>query len=128
MTGNQFVVAVVGGLGSCFGLLLLLYNLLSFALFLRETTEGSSSGLARASWGLGLLAVFLWWMPCVGAVFAVLAIVTSRIERNRIFRDESPLAGVTPIRLGSFDGVVVLGLQLATVLVAAMNTIAGAIG
>ncbi len=127
MSGSQFVVSVVGSLGSCFGLLVFLYNVLSFALFLREATEGTSSGLARAAWGFGLLALFLWWLPCGGAVLALVAIVASRIERGRIFRDESALAGVTPIRLGNFNAIMVLGLQLVMVVAMAVAVIDGAL-
>lgn len=128
MTGSQFVVSVVGAAGSCFGLLLLLYNVLSFALFLRESTEGSSSGLARASWAAGILALFLWWLPCGGALIALVAIGTSRMERGRIFRDESPLAGVTPIRLGSMNGVLVLGLQTVLILATLGVLVSNALG
>lgn len=128
MSGSQFVVSVVGSIGSCVGLMLLLYNLVSFGLFLRESTDGSSSGLARGAWVAGTIAVFLWWMPCVGAAVALVAVVASRIERNRIFRDEAPLAGVTPIRLANLDGILVLGLQLLGLVAGALVVISNALG
>ena len=112
MSGNAILLWVSGGMGSCVGLVVLLYNLVTAVLFLREETEGTSSGLAKAAWALGLLALFLWWMPCVGGLLAVVAIVVARVERGRIYRDESSLAGATPVRMGSFDGAVAVLLQI----------------
>jgi hypothetical protein len=111
MSGNAILMYVSGGLGSCLGVVVLLYNLVTALLFLREETEGTSSGLAKAAWALGLLAMFVWWMPCVGGVVAIAAIVVARVERGRIYRDESSLAGATPVRMGSVDGTVALLLQ-----------------
>jgi len=116
MSGNLILVYVTGGIGSCVGMLVLVYNLVAAILFLREETDGRSSGLAKAAWALGLFALFLWWMPCLGAMVAMLAIVVARVERGRIYRDESSLAGATPVRMGSVDGGVALLLQLLSFL------------
>ena len=112
MSGNAILMYVSGGMGSCVGVVVLLYNLVTAVLFLREETEGTSSGLAKASWALGLLALFLWWAPCLGGAVAIAAIVVARVERGRIYRDESSLAGATPVRMGSVDGTVALLLQM----------------
>lgn len=109
---NALFLYVSSGIGSCMGLILLLYNVVVALLFMREETEGSSSGLAKASWALGLLALFLWWLPCLGSVVALVAIAVSRVERGRIYRDESSLAGATPVRMGSVNGSVALLLQV----------------
>ncbi len=101
-----------GGIGSCLVALLLLYNLVVAVMFLREETDGVSSPMAKATWAVGVLAVLGWWFPCVGAIFAIVAIVLAQIERGRIYRDESSLAGSTPIRMGRIDGIVVLIVQL----------------
>lgn len=101
-----------GGIGSCLVALLLLYNLVVAVMFLREETDGVSSPMAKAAWAVGVLAVLGWWFPCVGAIFAIGAIVLAQIERGRIYRDESSLAGSTPIRMGRIDGIVVLIVQL----------------
>ena len=128
MSGSQILVSIVGVIGSGVGLLLFLYNVLSFALFLREATDGAASSLARACWGAGLVAVFLWWMPCLGAALALGAMVAARVERGRIYRDEAPLAGVTPIRLGNLDGALVLGLQGLLLVAIALGVIGRALG
>lgn len=112
LMANLLFMYVSGGLGSCMGLILLLYNVVAALLFMREETEGNSSGLAKASWALGLLALFLWWLPCLGAVVSLVAIAVSRVERGRIYRDESSLAGATPVRMGSVNGSVALLLQI----------------
>ncbi len=127
MSGSQVLVLVVGGFGACVGLLFFLYNVLSFALFLREPTEGSASPLARAAWGAGLAALFLWWMPLVGAAIATAAMLAARVEQGRIYRDAAPLAGVTPIRLGHLDGAVVLALQAVMLLATALAVISNAV-
>lgn len=111
MSGNLVLLYLTGGVGSCLGMILLLYNLVAAVLFLREDTEEGSSGMAKAAWAVGLMSLFLWWMPCVGAVVALVAIVLARIERGRIFRDEAPLAGATPVRMGNVDGGIALLLQ-----------------
>ena len=111
MSANLVLLYLAGGVGSCLGMLLLLYNLVAAVLFLREDTEESSSGLAKAAWGLGLLAVFLWWTPCFGSLLAIVAMILARVERGRIFRDEAPLAGATPVRMGNVDGGITLLLQ-----------------
>ncbi len=116
LSGNLVLLYLAGGVGSCLGMLLLLYNLVAAVLFLREETEGSSSGLAKAAWALGLVALFLWWAPCLGSMVALVAMVVARIERGRIYRDESSLAGATPVRMGNVNGGVALLLQLFVLL------------
>lgn len=110
------LVYATGGAGSCVGMLVLFYNLVAAILFLREETDGKSSGLAKAAWALGLLALLLWWLPCMGGLLAILAILVARFERGRIYRDDSSLAGATPVRMGSLDGFVALPLQLLSLL------------
>ncbi len=124
MFGNLVFLYVTGGIGSCVGFILLLYNVVAALLFMREQTDGTSSGLAKAAWATGLLALFLWPMPCIGSVVAIAAIVLSRVERGRIYRDESSLAGATPVRMGSVNGGVALLIQILALigLIAGMVT------
>ena len=116
MLGNMVFLYVTGGIGSCVGSILLLYNVVAGVLFMREETEGSSGGLAKAAWAVGLLALFMWWIPCIGSVAAIAAIIISRVERGRIYRDESSLAGATPVRMGSVNGGVALLIQVMAVI------------
>ena len=110
--GSWTAVGGVGAIGSCFVAILLLYNLVTAILYLREDTDGVASGLAKAAWATGVLAVLGWWFPCVGTLIAIGAIVLGRMERGRIYRDEASLAGSTPIRMAQIDGWVVLVVQL----------------
>ena len=114
--GSWTAVGGVGALGSCFVSILLLYNLVTAILYLREDTDGVSSGLAKAAWATGVLAVLGWWFPCVGTLIAIAAIVMARAERGRIYRDESSLAGATPIRMAQIDGWVVLVVQILSMI------------
>ena len=52
--------------------------------------RGDLSGMAKASWALGLLALFLWWMPCVGGAVTIAAIVVARLERPDLPRRVEP--------------------------------------
>jgi len=101
---NLVFLYLTGGIGSCVGIVVILYNLIAAALYLREETEGRSSGLAITSWAIGMLAMLVWWLPCVGGLAGLLAVLVSRYERGRIYRDESSLAGATPVRMGYVNG------------------------
>ncbi|MBX2796238.1 MAG: hypothetical protein KTR31_01175 [Myxococcales bacterium] len=114
------------GLGSCLGFVLLIYNLVAGVLFLREDTEGSASGLAKASWALGVMALFAWPLMCFGLPFALGAMLTSRIERRRIYRGDASLAGATPVRMGSINGSLSLLMQFGLVLAAVVGMLTGA--
>lgn len=108
---NLVFLYFTGGMGSCVGLLVVLYNLVAAALYLREETEGRSSGLALTAWAIGVLATLIWWLPCVGGMAALLAVLVARMERGRIYRDLSPLAGATPVRMANGNGSVALVLH-----------------
>ena len=101
---NLVFLYLTGGIGSCVGIVVILYNLIAAALYLREETEGRSSGLAITSWAIGMLAMLVWWLPCVGGLAGLLAVLVSRYERGRIYRDESSLACATPVRMGYVNG------------------------
>lgn len=101
---NLVFLYLTGGIGSCVGIVVVLYNLIAAALYMREETEGRSSAMAITSWAIGMLAMFVWWLPCVGGVAGLLAVLVSRMERGRIYRDESSLAGATPVRMGYVNG------------------------
>ncbi len=111
-SANLVFLYVGAGLGSCLGFALLLYNLVAGVLFMREETEGSSSGMAKVAWALGIVALLAWPAPCIGALIAIAAMVISRVERGRIYRDESSLAGATPVRMGSVNGSIALLIQV----------------
>ncbi len=104
MSANLIFIYVASGIGSCLGLILLLYNVVAAILFMREQTDGTSSGLAKATWALGLLALLFAGAPCLNMLLPIAAIVLARIERGRIYRDESSLAGATPVRMGNVNG------------------------
>jgi hypothetical protein len=108
---NPTLVIFTLVIGSAMGVVVVLYNLVAVALYLREETEGRSSALALTAWAIGVLALLLWWMPCVGGIAALLAMTVSRIERGRIYRDEAPLAGATPVRMANTDGSTALLLH-----------------
>lgn len=109
---NLVFLYLTGGIGSCVGVVVVLYNLIAAALYMREETEGRSSAMAITSWAIGMLAMFVWWLPCVGGIAGLLAVAVSRLERGRIYRDESSLAGATPVRMGYVNGGMALILQL----------------
>ena len=110
---NLGFLYLTGGIGSCVGVVVVLYNLIAAALYMREETEGRSSALAITSWAIGMLAMFVWWLPCVGGIAGLLAMIVSRYERGRIYRDESGLAGATPVRMGYVNGGMALILHFA---------------
>lgn len=108
---NLVFLYFTAGMGSCVSLLVALYNLIAVALYLREDTEGHSSGLALAAWTFGVLAALIWWMPCVGGLAAMLSMLIARMERGRIYRDEAPIAGATPVRMANGNGNIALVLH-----------------
>jgi hypothetical protein len=108
---NLVFLYLTGSMGSCVGVLVLLYNLISVVLYLREETEGRSSGVAIAAWAIGVLATLIWWLPCVGGLAALLAVLVARMERGRIYRDQAPLAGATPVRMAHGNGNIALVLH-----------------
>lgn len=119
MEASNFVlVYLTGSLGSCFAVVALLYNLVAGVLYAREETEGRSSSIAITSWAFGILAMLLFWLPCVGGVAAMVAIAVGYLERGRIYRDQSSLASATPVRMGISNGF--WALVLHGVLLAAM--------
>ncbi|MEQ1566575.1 MAG: hypothetical protein ABMA64_13115 [Myxococcota bacterium] len=122
---NWILLYFTGGLGSCVGVLVVLYNLVAVVLYLREETEGNSSALALTAWAIGVLAMLLWWAPCVGGVAALLAMTISRIERGRIYRDEAPLAGSTPMRMANTNGSTALILQVGACVTLAASVLLG---
>lgn len=104
--GGSFVMLyAMSGVGSCIGILIALYNLIMVIGFMREQTDGAASAMSKASWGVGCLA--LLFMPC-GWFFGLVAIILSRVETGRIYRDESPLASATPTRMGSLNGAMAI--------------------
>ncbi|MEQ1503146.1 MAG: hypothetical protein ABMB14_12990 [Myxococcota bacterium] len=108
---NHVLLYFTGGIGSCMLVLVVLYNLVAVALYLREETEGRSSAMAIVAWAMGVLSTLLWWMPCVGGIAGMFAVVVSRLERGRIYRDESSLAGATPVRMGSVNGWLAIAMH-----------------
>lgn len=90
------------GVGNCIIFLLALYNLVALIGVMRSSDEdGSASGLAKGAWGMGCLSAMFF--PCA-PLLSLLAVVMSRIEIGRVYRDESTLASATPARMGSVNG------------------------
>jgi len=96
-----FILYLFVGIGQCITLLLALYNVVAVVGVMRSEDEGSASGMAKGAWGVGCLSML--FIPCA-PVLSILAIVLSRIEIGRVYRDESPLASATPARMGSVNG------------------------
>lgn len=111
MSSNFVLLYLTGGIGSCVGLVVVLYNLVAAVLYMREETEGRSSSVAITAWAIGVLATLLWWLPCVGGIAGMVAIVVARLERGRIYRDQSSLAGATPVRMGIVNGTMALAMH-----------------
>ena len=77
-------------LGSCVGFILLLNNLAGLFSYSREDTDGESASA----------------MAIAASIFAsLLAIVLSRVETGRMYAEESSLAGATPCRMATVNGV-----------------------
>ena len=108
---NVLFLVVSACIGVVITLVLLLYNVVALVLFLRETSDGDSSTLAKFAWATGLASLTMWCVPCLGTVLGIVSVVVSQIERVRIFRDQSSLAGATPARLGSVNGWASLIIQ-----------------
>lgn len=122
---NLLFVYVSLVLGVGLTLVLLLYNVVAGALFLRESGDGSASTPAKVSWGLGALALMSAVLPCVGAVLGVVAIGLASWERRRIYNDTSSLAGATPVRMGRFNGFTALFVQLVLIASFALGAMVG---
>ncbi|MEZ4316639.1 MAG: hypothetical protein R3F61_04025 [Myxococcota bacterium] len=113
-----FILYLFVGVGQCITLLLALYNLVAIVGVMRSDDDGSASALSKGAWGLGCLAAIL--TPCA-PVLSLIAIIMSRIEIGRVYRDESPLASATPARMGSVNGGVALLVFMLVFLGAIVN-------
>ena len=126
---NWLYMAISGGMATCLGALLLAYNVIALVMFMREDSDEAASGMAKAAWGLGLLSVFTAGLPCIGSLIPFVPILLARVEKGRIYRDESPLAGATPVRLAGINGWMALILSalflLGTVLTGVMGYTGG---
>jgi len=127
---SYLYLSITSGVGTCIGALLLAYNVIALVMFMREDSEGSASGMAKAAWGLGVVSVFTAGMPCIGMLMPFLPIILARVEKGRIYRDESPLAGATPVRLAGINGWIAFMLSAGdppgVVLTVALSMPAGA--
>jgi hypothetical protein len=103
--GSYFILYLFGGVGNCVVMLLALYNVIALVGVMRSDDEGASSGLAKGAWGMGCLSVVFF--PCA-PILSIVAMILSRLEIGRVYRDESPLASATPARMGSVNGGVAL--------------------
>jgi len=111
---NWMFFSLAAGLGSCIGMLLLAYNVIAIVMFMREESDEASSGMAKAAWAVGVASLFFSMTPCFGIFLPLVAIILARVERGRIYRDESPLAGATPVRMGSVNGGVAMLIWVLT--------------
>ena len=103
---------------SCLMILLWLYNIVVLIGFAREESDEAASGLSKAAWAISLLAVVLgpcWWLG------ALISIIMSRVERGRIYRDESTTRSATPARMAGLNGGVLLFLYVLTVVTAILG-------
>lgn len=97
---SYFIMYLFSGVGQCVLFLLALYNLVALISVMRSEGDGAS-GLAKGAWGMGCLAAIFY--PCA-PLLSLIAVVMSRVEIGRVYRDESPLASATPARMGSVNG------------------------
>ncbi len=104
-TGSFFILSLFGGVGSCVVMLLAVYNIIALVGVMRSDDEGAASAMAKGAWGVGCLSVILF--PCA-PLLSIVAMIVSRLEIGRVYRDESPLASATPARMGSVNGGVAL--------------------
>lgn len=117
-----FILYLFAGVGNCVILLLSLYNLVALIGVMRSEDEVGASGLAKGAWGMGCLAAIL--IPC-SPLISLIAVVMSRIEISRVYRDESPLASATPARMGSVNAGVAFLVWLLLTLGAVINFATG---
>lgn len=110
---STFILSLFGGVGNCIILLLALYNLIALIGVMRSKDEGGASAIAKGAWGVGCLSAVIF--PCA-PLLSLVAIIMSRIEIGRVYRDESPLASATPARMGSVNGGVALLVWFLTLL------------
>lgn len=118
---SYFILYLFAGVGNCVLFLLAIYNLVALIGVMRADTEQGASGLAKGAWGMGCLSALIY--PCA-PLFSLVAVVMSRIEIGRVYRDESPLASATPARMGSVNAgvaflawlLLILGLTINLVL------------
>ena len=101
---NMMTLSLFAFLASCVGTLMVVYNLIAVVMFMREESEGTASGLAKGAWAVGMAALLFSGVPCFGLFLPLVAIILARVERGRIYREESALAGATPVRMGSLNG------------------------
>ncbi|MEZ4236732.1 MAG: hypothetical protein R3F59_11370 [Myxococcota bacterium] len=123
--GNYVLVWLTGGIGSCLGVVVLLYNAVAAVLFSREETEGRASSLSITCWAIGVLAMLLWWLPCVGGAAGLFSMVVGYFERGRIYRDQSSLASATPVRMGISNGALAVVLHSVLMLVMLVSWLFG---
>jgi hypothetical protein len=103
------LLVVGAGIGSCFAVILALYNAWIFIGFARETHKDRPSTAALAAWALSLLALFL---PCGGFFLAVITFFLARYEQGRIYNEESPISSTTPCDIASMNSMVVIVANL----------------
>jgi hypothetical protein len=116
---SYFILYLFSGVGQCVLLLLALYNLVAFINVMRSEGEGASP-VAKAAWGIGCLSALVY--PCA-PLLSLIAVVLSRIEIGRVYRDESPLGSATPARMGSVNGGIAFLAWVLLVLGIAINTL-----
>lgn len=93
---------LASGVANCIVLFLALYNLVVLVGVMRaDEDDGAVSGLAKGAWGIGCLSAL--FVPCA-PFLSLVALVLSRLEIGRVYRDESSLASATPARMGSVNG------------------------
>ena len=119
--GLSFLPFLGLGLGSCFGVALVLYNLIVLISVLREGGDERPSALSLVAWGLGFVAVFLG--PC-GLFLAMVAIGISRYEQGRIFTEQSSMRSTRPCEMATINGL----LAIVSTVLFTLVTIAAFIG
>lgn len=116
MDAGLGIVPFLGlGLGACFGVALLLYNLIVLVSVLREGGDEKPSTLSMVAWGVGLAAAFLG--PC-GVFLALIAWGLSRYEQGRIYSEQSTLRSTRPCEMATINALLAIVSTVLCTLVA----------
>ena len=96
---------IVGGIGGCFSLILVAYNLIVLIGFLRESAKDKPSTISIVAWVVSLVSVSLG--PC-GFVVGLVSFFVARYEQGRIYNEESTVRSTTPCEIASMNAIVAI--------------------
>ena len=108
--GPGFMIWLTIGATSCFGLLLLVYNVFGVVSLIRDKRdERPASPMSLAAWGVSLASLFLG--PCA-LIPALLALVLARVESGRIFAEQSSMRSTGPVHMANVNAAIAIVLAV----------------